>query len=210
MPGLKQGLLAWNSPWSQGPSIGPLVVISVFKFFIPECFLRCWLQGDNCPKEVRNSFVGKWCSLLTQAQYFKTATHAHLCKGHTHEDIGGGNQLWNFVLIAKLWQCNTFGKSLHSPVRWCFQHCYSSSTCMSWFTDPCRCDEVGQLEFWSHHLPIPVELWKIQSQQSQGAWQKRWLLFWWRLVQSSRLSTSIRLLGCILSSPSSKGWIMCD
>ena len=150
------------------------MVISVFKFFIPQCFLRCWLQGDNCPKEVRNSFVGKWCSLLTQAQYFKTATHAHLCKGHTHEDIGGGNQLWNFVLIAKLWQCNTFGKSLHSPVRWCFQHCYSSSTCMSWFTDPCRCDEVGQLEFWSHHLPIPANKAKVLDKKDDASFDENW------------------------------------
>lgn len=51
-------------------------------------FLRCWLQGDNCPKEVRNSFIGKWCAMMTQAQYFKCVSHAHLCVGHTHEDIG--------------------------------------------------------------------------------------------------------------------------
>ena len=38
-----------------------LLVIGIFKSFN---VLRLWLQGDNCPKEVRNSFIGKWGSLL--------------------------------------------------------------------------------------------------------------------------------------------------
>lgn len=51
-----------------------------------------WLQGDNCPKEVRNSFIGKWSCLLAQANYFVGASHHHMVVGHTHEDIGLVNQ----------------------------------------------------------------------------------------------------------------------
>ncbi|CAL1173955.1 unnamed protein product [Cladocopium goreaui] len=48
-----------------------------------------WLQGDNCPKEVRNSFTGKWLCLLAQANYFVGGSHHHMVVGHTHEDIDG-------------------------------------------------------------------------------------------------------------------------
>ena len=50
--------------------------------------MRYWLQGDNCPKEVRNSLTGKWLCLLSQAGYFVGASHHHMMVGHTHEDIG--------------------------------------------------------------------------------------------------------------------------
>ena len=56
--------------------------------------LRLWLQGDNCPKEVRNSFTGKWACLLAQANYFVGAAHHHMVVGHTHEDIGGICRSW--------------------------------------------------------------------------------------------------------------------
>lgn len=51
-----------------------------------------WLQGDNACKEVRNSFTGRWATLLCQANYFSATGHHHLEVGHTHEDIGRGSQ----------------------------------------------------------------------------------------------------------------------
>ena len=57
---------------------------------------RLWLQGDNACKEVRNSFTGRWCTLLTQASYFQSAGHHHMEVGHTHEDIG-----WWFIKMHK-------------------------------------------------------------------------------------------------------------
>ena len=50
--------------------------------------MRLWLRGDNCPKEVRNSFTGKWACLLGQAGFFVGVSHHHMVVGHTHEDIG--------------------------------------------------------------------------------------------------------------------------
>ncbi len=50
--------------------------------------IRLWLQGDNCPKEVRNSWTGKWACMLSQANYFVGVSHHHMVVGHTHEDIG--------------------------------------------------------------------------------------------------------------------------
>ena len=51
-------------------------------------FARCWWQGDNTVKELRNSFTGKMASLLTSASYFNCVSHHHLMVGHTHEDVG--------------------------------------------------------------------------------------------------------------------------
>ena len=42
-------------------------------------------------------------------------------------------------------------------VRWPVQYCYSCSTCLPKSADAGRCNEVGQLTFWSHHSPIPVD-----------------------------------------------------
>ena len=50
--------------------------------------VRCWLQADNACKELRNSWTGKWASLLCQGKYFGNVSHHHLTVGHTHEDIG--------------------------------------------------------------------------------------------------------------------------
>ena len=50
--------------------------------------LRCWVQGDNAVKEVRNAYTGRWASLLCQGGWFKGVAHHHLVVGHTHEDIG--------------------------------------------------------------------------------------------------------------------------
>lgn len=50
--------------------------------------VRLWLQGDNACKEVRNSFTGRWATLLTQSSYFKSVSINHMEVGHTHEDIG--------------------------------------------------------------------------------------------------------------------------
>ena len=50
--------------------------------------IRLWLQGDNCPKEVRNSWTGKWACMLSQANYFVGVSHHHMVVGRTHEDIG--------------------------------------------------------------------------------------------------------------------------
>ena len=52
---------------------------------------RCWLQGDNACKEVRNSYTGRWACLMCQGSYFQTVSHHHLEVGHTHEDIGPGS-----------------------------------------------------------------------------------------------------------------------
>ena len=50
--------------------------------------LRCWIQGDNACKEVRNSYTGRWASLMCQANFFSVCGHHHMVVGHTHEDIG--------------------------------------------------------------------------------------------------------------------------
>ena len=55
--------------------------------------IRLWVQGDNACKEVRNSFTGRWMTLLCQAGYFTTASHMHMEVGHTHEDIGCGCEI---------------------------------------------------------------------------------------------------------------------
>ena len=49
---------------------------------------RLWVQGDNTPKELRNSFTGKWACMMVQGRYFKGVSHHHMVVGHTHEDIG--------------------------------------------------------------------------------------------------------------------------
>ena len=54
---------------------------------------RYWQQGDNAVKEVRNAPMHKMFCLLTQQGYFTQCTGAHLEKGHTHEDVGGGECL---------------------------------------------------------------------------------------------------------------------
>lgn len=56
-------------------------------------FPRCWWQGDNTVKELRNSFTGKMCSLLTSASFFNSVSHHHLVVGHTHEDVGTSDQI---------------------------------------------------------------------------------------------------------------------
>ena len=58
------------------------------------------MQGDNTPKELRNSWIGKWACLLTQAGYFRGVSHHHLVVGHTHEDIGGTLLKNNFSWCA--------------------------------------------------------------------------------------------------------------
>ena len=49
--------------------------------------LRLWLQGDNTPKELKNSFTSQLCCLLCQASTFRQCGHYHLEVGHTHEDV---------------------------------------------------------------------------------------------------------------------------
>ena len=56
--------------------------------------MRLWLQGDNTPKELRNSICGKWACMMCQARYFKSVSHHHMVVGHTHEDIGLGFATW--------------------------------------------------------------------------------------------------------------------
>eukprot|EP00435_Cladocopium_sp_Y103_P069103 s569_g32.t1 len=50
---------------------------------------ECWIQGDNACKEVRNSYTGRWASLMCQANFFTVCGHHHMVVGHTHEDIDG-------------------------------------------------------------------------------------------------------------------------
>ena len=52
--------------------------------------LRIWLQSDNAVKEVRNSYTGRWATLMCQGGWFGGASHHHMVVGHTHEDIGQG------------------------------------------------------------------------------------------------------------------------
>ena len=80
--GFSEGMIVPSYQWYSFPPY-----LSVF--FIP-LELRFWLQGDNCPKEVRNSFTGKFGCLLAQANYFVGVSHHHMVVGHTHEDIGWG------------------------------------------------------------------------------------------------------------------------
>ena len=75
-----------------------------FHCFLSSLELRFWLQGDNCPKEVRNSFTGKFGCLLAQANYFVGVSHHHMVVGHTHEDIGCGDlvicfevRMWTYL-----------------------------------------------------------------------------------------------------------------
>ena len=68
--------------------------VSVFMGVGVYCFgarstMRLWLQGDNAVKEVRNSYIGRWASLMCQGGFFKGVAHHHMVVGHTHEDIGG-------------------------------------------------------------------------------------------------------------------------
>ena len=58
-------------------------------------------------KEVRNSWVGKWQSLLCQGKLFSLASHSHLQVGHTHEDVGRA-----FYHIHKLRQMEYFPSAL--------------------------------------------------------------------------------------------------
>ena len=67
---------------------GPKISSERWNSLLSNLTIRLWLQGDNCPKEVRNSFTGKWACLLSQANYFVGVSHHHLVVGHTHEDIG--------------------------------------------------------------------------------------------------------------------------
>ena len=45
------------------------------------------MQGDNTPKELKNSYTSQICCLLSQANIFQTTGHHHLQVGHTHEDV---------------------------------------------------------------------------------------------------------------------------
>lgn len=63
--------------------------------------LRCWVQGDNACKEVRNSYTGRWASLMCQANFFSVCGHHHMVVGHTHEDIGN-----RFVLQKNVSTCS--------------------------------------------------------------------------------------------------------
>ena len=103
--------------------------------------LRCWIQGDNACKEVRNSYTGRWASLMCQANFFSVCGHHHMVVGHTHEDIG------SWVVLQKhgfhnspklnglpkckhrqkgfiIWKCFFLGISatlvqLPASLRWC-------------------------------------------------------------------------------------------
>ena len=76
-----------------------LLVTSSCGVYHWSCFIsaRCWWQGDNTVKELRNSFTGKMCSLMTSASYFNAVSHHHLMVGHTHEDVGALDQ--NYVVL---------------------------------------------------------------------------------------------------------------
>lgn len=72
-----------------------------FKFLLP----RLWLQGDNCPREVRNSLTAKFCISMVQGGFFSAATMAHLEVGHTHEDVG---RVQRFVTFRSMGLCTAF------------------------------------------------------------------------------------------------------
>lgn len=87
--------------------------------------IRLWVQADNAVKEIRNSFTGRWASLLVQSGFFNVVAHHHLMVGHTHEDIGAG-EFWEIVEICWLqvvyflkWhtRCQTNSIEL-GPLRW--------------------------------------------------------------------------------------------
>ena len=62
---------------------------------------RLWVQGDNTPKELRNSFTGKWACMLCQSKFFTCVAHHHMMVGHTHEDIGGGVKVKGWIIMWK-------------------------------------------------------------------------------------------------------------
>ena len=82
-------------------------------------WLRLWVQGDNACKELRNSYTGRWASLLCQSNYFMGVAHHHMMVGHTHEDIGAG-VCPKLVCLFPQWTCVSvlFMRMLHS----CFSH----------------------------------------------------------------------------------------
>lgn len=95
--------------------------------------IRLWVQGDNACKEVRNSFTGRWMTLLCQAGYFTTASHMHMEVGHTHEDIGCGCEITCTcvcVCLLKWVQCGCpcqFNLWSFLPARWCLLHLHFKS-----------------------------------------------------------------------------------
>ena len=110
--------------------------------------LRLWLQGDNCPKEVRNSFTGKWGCLLAQANYFVGVSHHHMVVGHTHEDIGSDSikktcctMFWCFKVSSWLslgikLANSSFRTIPLALIRWCIFFGDGSTECWEWHRNP--------------------------------------------------------------------------
>ena len=143
-----------------------LLVVSKLGFKIQINTLRLWIQGDNTPKELRNSYTGKWACLLTQGKYFKSVAHHHMVVGHTHEDIGKGQrkkQCWNlefkffsFCFDAFWISCNEHQRVKLTLPRWCvlLGHCSTSSRegfgKPSWYPSVTCFYSKGS--FYSHHV----------------------------------------------------------
>ena len=96
------------------------------KFWNSKLGPRLWLQGDNCPKEVRNSFTGKWMCLMTQANFFVSAAHHHMVVGHTHEDIGWDRVLTIQVLLNATYKCKCL--FIVELIYWSAIQCANPST----------------------------------------------------------------------------------
>jgi len=65
-----------------------LVFRFVFVIYPLNYLLRCWLQGDNACKEVKNSQTAKLGIGLVQGGFFSCFNQSSLQVGHTHEDVG--------------------------------------------------------------------------------------------------------------------------
>ena len=93
--------------------------------------MDCWLQADNTPREINNSFVDRAMALLTAHGFFRCCGHAHLRVGHTHEDI---DQLLGLVARILL-SGKQMGKSI---VGWaCLTLRVSGAYDVDWGGDMC-------------------------------------------------------------------------
>ena len=55
--------------------------------------------ADNTPREVKNSILSRYLTLLTSCSFFRTAGHCHLRVGHTHEDVGTMSHMVDMLVL---------------------------------------------------------------------------------------------------------------
>ena len=154
MPGM---FLGWGVTLSlRSPYLSDWLNQSSFQLFPITCCKtlpnpRCWLQGDNTVKELRNSLTGKMACLLTQARFFTSVAHHHLVVGHTHEDVG-----WGCIIVCAL--CELGMLCDLDILRYViFIYIYSISTRLYAHLDSSPLFCPAQMELWHWwQVPWPV------------------------------------------------------